>query len=136
MLPILQHAGGRDRCVWWFRYKRDDGIDMTATLYLPPGYNKEKEGPLPCLIWAYPREFKSKDAAGKSPCQLPGSSATLSALACPLADPGSQPNVQLPWASKLQCSSLNGSLTAAHVPSITSQPELCDAFMQHLTILP
>ncbi len=72
MLPILQHSGGLDRCVWWFRYKRDDGIDMTATLYLPPGYNKEKEGPLPCLIWAYPREFKSKDAAGKPPCQLPG----------------------------------------------------------------
>lgn len=47
------------------RYKRDDGIDMTATLYLPPGYNKEKEGPLPCLMWAYPREFKSKDAAGQ-----------------------------------------------------------------------
>ena len=39
---------------------------MTATLYLPPGYDKEKDGPLPCLIWAYPREFKSKDAAGQA----------------------------------------------------------------------
>lgn len=48
------------------RYKRDDGIDMTATLYLPPGYDKDKDGALPCLIWAYPREFKSKDAAGQS----------------------------------------------------------------------
>lgn len=47
-----------------FRYKREDGIDMTATLYLPPGYDREREGPLPCLMWAYPREFKSKDAAG------------------------------------------------------------------------
>ncbi len=72
MLPFLQHIGGLIRCVRWFRYKRDDGIDMTATLYLPPGYNKEKEGPLPCLIWAYPREFKSKDAAGNPSCQLPG----------------------------------------------------------------
>ena len=71
MLPNLQHDG-LNKCVLWLRYKRDDGIDMTATLYLPPGYNKEKEGPLPCLIWAYPREFKSKDAAGKSVCQLPG----------------------------------------------------------------
>lgn len=41
---------------------------MTATLYLPPGYDKEKDGPLPCLIWAYPREFKSKDAAGQPSC--------------------------------------------------------------------
>ena len=49
---------------WRSRYGRDDGIDMTATLYLPPGYDKDKDGPLPCLIWAYPREFKSKDAAG------------------------------------------------------------------------
>lgn len=49
---------------WCSRYGRDDGIDMTATLYLPPGYDKDKDGPLPCLIWAYPREFKSKDAAG------------------------------------------------------------------------
>lgn len=47
------------------RYKRDDGIDMTASLYLPPGYDKDKDGPLPCLMWAYPREFKSKDAAGQ-----------------------------------------------------------------------
>lgn len=41
---------------------------MTATLYLPPGYDKEKDGALPCLIWAYPREFKSKDAAGQPSC--------------------------------------------------------------------
>lgn len=45
-------------------YKRKDGVDLTATLYLPKGYNKEKDGPLPVLIWAYPREFKSAaDAA-------------------------------------------------------------------------
>ena len=28
--------------------------------YTPPGYNAEKDGPLPCILWAYPREFKSK----------------------------------------------------------------------------
>lgn len=45
-------------------YKRADGIDLTATLYLPRGYQKEKDGPLPLLIWAYPREYKSAaDAA-------------------------------------------------------------------------
>jgi dipeptidyl aminopeptidase/acylaminoacyl peptidase len=55
------------------RYKRDDGVELTATLYLPPGYNKEVDGPLPCIVWAYPREFKSKDAAGqlrRSPHQV------------------------------------------------------------------
>ncbi|CCH00873.1 peptidase S9 prolyl oligopeptidase active site domain protein [Fibrella aestuarina BUZ 2] len=46
------------------RYKRADGVDLTATLYLPVGYKKE-QGPLPTFLWAYPAEFKSKDAAGQ-----------------------------------------------------------------------
>jgi dipeptidyl aminopeptidase/acylaminoacyl peptidase len=45
-------------------YKRADGVDLTGDLYLPKGYNKDKDGPLPVLIWAYPREFNSAaDAA-------------------------------------------------------------------------
>ncbi|PTT01223.1 S9 family peptidase [Pedobacter sp. HMWF019] len=45
-------------------YKRADGIDLTGNLYLPKGYDKAKDGPLPLLIWAYPREFNSAaDAA-------------------------------------------------------------------------
>lgn len=45
-------------------YKRADGVDLTGNLYLPGGYSKEKDGPLPALIWAYPREFHSAaDAA-------------------------------------------------------------------------
>ncbi|WOL11800.1 putative glutamyl endopeptidase, chloroplastic isoform X5 [Canna indica] len=47
------------------RYQRKDGVQLTATLYLPPGYSPSKDGPLPCLIWSYPGEFKSKDAAGQ-----------------------------------------------------------------------
>lgn len=47
------------------RYKRDDGVDLTGTLYLPPGHNPERDGPLPTILWAYPREFKSKEAAGQ-----------------------------------------------------------------------
>lgn len=47
------------------RYQRKDGVQLTATLYLPPGYDTSKDGPLPCLIWSYPGEFKSKDAAGQ-----------------------------------------------------------------------
>lgn len=46
------------------KYKRADGVDLTGDLYLPKGYNKEKDGPLPVIMWAYPREFNSAaDAA-------------------------------------------------------------------------
>ena len=45
-------------------YKRADGVDLTGDLYLPKGYNKDKDGPLPVVIWAYPIEFNSaSDAA-------------------------------------------------------------------------
>ena len=46
-------------------YTRADGIPLKATLYLPPGYDAERDGPLPTLIWAYPREFKSAALAGQ-----------------------------------------------------------------------
>jgi dipeptidyl aminopeptidase/acylaminoacyl peptidase len=46
-------------------YKRADGVSLTGDLYLPKGYNKEKDGPLPALIWAYPREFNSADDAAQ-----------------------------------------------------------------------
>lgn len=45
-------------------YKRYDGIDLSATLYLPPG-RKPGDGPLPLLMWAYPREFKTAKAASQ-----------------------------------------------------------------------
>ncbi|WP_316742721.1 prolyl oligopeptidase family serine peptidase [Pedobacter antarcticus] len=45
-------------------YPRKDGIKLSATLYLPKGY-KKSDGPLPALVWAYPREFKSLAAAGQ-----------------------------------------------------------------------
>ena len=45
-------------------YKRNDGIDLSATLYLPPG-RKPSDGPLPLLVWAYPREFKTSKAASQ-----------------------------------------------------------------------
>lgn len=43
-------------------YKRDDGVELTANLYLPANYNGK---PLPTLFWAYPREFKDSKAAGQ-----------------------------------------------------------------------
>lgn len=47
------------------QYQRDDGIPLNATLYLPAGYDAQRDGPLPTFVWAYPREFKSADAAGQ-----------------------------------------------------------------------
>jgi len=45
-------------------YQRADGLNLTAVLYTPKGYDKTKSGPLPVLMWAYPREYKSaSDAA-------------------------------------------------------------------------
>jgi dipeptidyl aminopeptidase/acylaminoacyl peptidase len=49
-------------------YTRADGVKLSATLYLPPGYDKSK-GRLPFFFWAYPREFQSANAAS----QLSGS---------------------------------------------------------------
>jgi len=46
-------------------YTREDGVALSATLYLPLGYDAQRAGPLPTLVWAYPREFKSVDAAGQ-----------------------------------------------------------------------
>jgi len=55
------------------RYKRADGLELSANLYLPPGY-KPSDGPLPTLMEAYPVEYKSRSAAGQitgSPYQFP-----------------------------------------------------------------
>lgn len=46
-------------------YERADGVQLSATVFLPPGYDKERDGKLPTLIWAYPREFKSASAASQ-----------------------------------------------------------------------
>src|SRR5271155_1772265 len=46
------------------KYKRPDGVELSANLYLPPGYKKE-DGPLPTLMEAYPAEFKTKASAGQ-----------------------------------------------------------------------
>ena len=46
------------------QYQREDGLPLKGDLYLPPGY-KVEDGRLPVIMWAYPDEFKSKDAAGQ-----------------------------------------------------------------------
>lgn len=46
-------------------YKRKDGIDLSAIIYTPAGYDPEVDGPLPVLMWAYPREYKSAAVASQ-----------------------------------------------------------------------
>ncbi|HEX6101326.1 MAG TPA: prolyl oligopeptidase family serine peptidase [Thermoanaerobaculia bacterium] len=60
--PTPQLAGAKKELI---RYKRADGVDLTATLYTPPGYDATRDGRLPVLMWAYPQEFKSASAAGQ-----------------------------------------------------------------------
>jgi dipeptidyl aminopeptidase/acylaminoacyl peptidase len=48
------------------KYKRNDGTELSGTLYLPAGYDKSRKEKLPLLIWAYPEEFKDKNSAGQS----------------------------------------------------------------------
>ncbi|MEJ5048578.1 prolyl oligopeptidase family serine peptidase [Chryseobacterium culicis] len=48
-------------------YKRNDGVTLTGTLYLPANYDrKAKKEKLPLLIWAYPTEYKDKNTAGQN----------------------------------------------------------------------
>ncbi|MEO1126610.1 MAG: prolyl oligopeptidase family serine peptidase [Cyanobacteria bacterium J06639_16] len=47
------------------RYRRNDGVELSATLYLPPNHNPAQNGPIPTVMWVYPREFKSRDAAAQ-----------------------------------------------------------------------
>ncbi|MCP1727750.1 dipeptidyl aminopeptidase/acylaminoacyl peptidase [Natronospira proteinivora] len=46
-------------------YEREDGLPLSAQMYLPADYDPEEDGPLPTLVWAYPREYRSADAAGQ-----------------------------------------------------------------------
>ncbi|MBE9080198.1 S9 family peptidase [Romeria aff. gracilis LEGE 07310] len=67
--PLTQFA---DPLPWYrdvrkalVRYRRADGLDLSATLYLPPGYQADRDGPLPVLLWVYPEEHKSRDTASQ-----------------------------------------------------------------------
>lgn len=58
--PAPQLTGIRKERV---TYKRADGLQLSGTLYLPPGY---KEGTrLPVVIWAYPLEYDTSSTAGQ-----------------------------------------------------------------------
>ena len=58
--PAPQLTGIKKQLI---KYRRDDGVELSGTLYLPPDY---KEGErLPLVIWAYPREYSDPKIAGQ-----------------------------------------------------------------------
>jgi dipeptidyl aminopeptidase/acylaminoacyl peptidase len=63
------------------RYAREDGVPLSGTLYLPPGYVPGTR--LPALVWAYPLEYSDPSTAG----QVRGSPSTYARVsgASPLA---------------------------------------------------
>jgi dipeptidyl aminopeptidase/acylaminoacyl peptidase len=60
--PAPQLAGIQRQLI---TYARNDGVRLSGTLYLPPGYDAGRDGPLPLLMWAYPQEFRDASAAGQ-----------------------------------------------------------------------
>jgi dipeptidyl aminopeptidase/acylaminoacyl peptidase len=60
--PAPQLAGVQRQLI---TYARPDGVALSATLFTPPGYDTTRDGPLPMLMWAYPREFRDADVAGQ-----------------------------------------------------------------------
>lgn len=53
----------RDIVRQYVTYKRNDGVTLSGTLYLPPGYKQGARVPL--IMWAYPREFGDADTASQ-----------------------------------------------------------------------
>lgn len=48
------------------KYTRNDGVELTGTLYLPADYDMQKKEKLPLVMWAYPTEYKDKNSAGQN----------------------------------------------------------------------
>jgi dipeptidyl aminopeptidase/acylaminoacyl peptidase len=58
--PAPQMIGMKKQLI---KYTRADGVELSGTLYLPPDY---KEGErLPCVVWAYPREYQDRRVASQ-----------------------------------------------------------------------
>jgi dipeptidyl aminopeptidase/acylaminoacyl peptidase len=56
------------------KYQRSDGVPLSGTLYLPPGYQAGTR--LPLIVWAYPLEYSDPGTAG----QVRGSPYTFTSL--------------------------------------------------------
>ncbi|TAD74205.1 MAG: S9 family peptidase [Oscillatoriales cyanobacterium] len=60
--PMPQFAHVRKEVI---RYQRADGVPLSATLYLPPNYKPEHDGPLPIVFWVYPEDYGDRSTAGQ-----------------------------------------------------------------------
>ena len=60
--PAPQLAGIQRQLI---TYTRADGVKLSGTLFLPPGYDARRDGRLPLLMWAYPAEFRDAASAGQ-----------------------------------------------------------------------
>ena len=58
--PHPQLSGIEKRFV---TYERSDGVQLSATLLLPPDYQEGQR--LPVVVWAYPREYSNAAVAGQ-----------------------------------------------------------------------
>jgi len=56
------------------KYKRDDGLDLSFTLYTPPGYQEGTR--VPTILYAYPLDYADASTAG----QVEGSQETFTQL--------------------------------------------------------
>ncbi|HET9897423.1 MAG TPA: prolyl oligopeptidase family serine peptidase [Streptosporangiaceae bacterium] len=45
--------------------EREDGVQLSGMLYLPPGYDQARDGSLPLVMWAYPYDYGSASTAGQ-----------------------------------------------------------------------
>lgn len=60
--PAPEFAGLEGEVI---KYRRADGLELSGTLYLPPGHDVARDGRLPVLLWAYPSEYKDRAAASR-----------------------------------------------------------------------
>ena len=47
----------------YITYKRADGIECAARVFVPADWDKERDGALPVFMWTYPREHYTKESA-------------------------------------------------------------------------
>lgn len=59
--PFLALQGVKQEII---RYRRNDGTELSARLYIP--LNHDGVTKLPLIMWAYPMEFKDQQTAGQS----------------------------------------------------------------------
>lgn len=50
----------------YITYKRADGLNCAARVFLPADYDKKRDGKLPVFLWTYPREHKTVYSAERN----------------------------------------------------------------------